>query len=78
MVKGSLSDGHWVSTFQGRLINFEKRRKVSSCSPDWGRVENRPTRAGHSTPTLSLLNSWDIWIQREGGPLPLEGGGRRF
>lgn len=31
--KGPLSDGLWLFAFQGRLINFEKRRKVSSCRP---------------------------------------------
>ena len=27
--KGTLSDESWLSALQGRLINFEKRRKVS-------------------------------------------------
>lgn len=33
---GTLSDGLWLSDFQGRLINFEKRRKVSSHHPHFG------------------------------------------
>lgn len=35
MGERALSDGPWLSAFQGRLINFEKRRKVSLLGKGW-------------------------------------------
>lgn len=42
MGMGMLSDGRWLSAFQGRLINFEKRRKVSSHCPHFGAGNQMP------------------------------------
>lgn len=80
MGKGTLSDGRRPFALQGRLINFEKRRKVSRCSPYmlagvW-KSETRPGR------TLGRIQLPVIFVGRVGyteelGPLPLEGGRRR-
>lgn len=75
MVKGSLSDGHWVSTFQGRLINFEKRRKVNSCSPDWGRG-GKQTHQGRTLDSHPLPLRFMGYLDRERrGSLPTGGWG---
>lgn len=50
--KGTLTDGLWLSAFQGRLINFEKRRKVSSHSPHVG-GGNQRLSLGRTFLTLS-------------------------
>lgn len=79
MGRGTLSDGHCLSAFQGRLINFEKRRKVSSHSlhlamevrglPPTPGVEIRglPPAPGS---TLAPSPSWYInggrWVHRGG------------
>lgn len=66
---GTRSDGRWLSALQGRLINFEKRRKVSSHRPHFGGWK---PDAPWLPPSCYLHG--ESWIQ-QGEPLPEEGAG---
>ena len=76
MGKGTPSDARWLSAFQGRLINFEKRRKVSGCRPyvlagGRGVGNQRPASAAILLPVIFVGR---VGYTEEGGPVPLEGG----
>lgn len=79
MGKGTLSDGRRLFAFQGRLINFEKRRKVSRCSPYMlAGVWKSETRPGTTLGCISfLLYSWGESDPQRSGDLSHWRGGRR-
>lgn len=72
MGKGTPSDARWLSAFQGRLINFEKRRKVSGCRPSvlaggWGGGRGVGNQRPASAASCFLLYLWgELDTQRRG------------
>lgn len=79
--KGTLSNGRWLSALQGRLINFEKRRKVSSRNLTGrgqvlgGEGGQSPTRLEHLVPPSPFLLHFGGELDTEtvGELLPQEG-----
>lgn len=74
MGKGPLSDGRWLSAFQGRLINFEKRRKVSGCiRPCWQGCGNQ--RPALAAPCFPFYLWGELDPQKRGVGTTPKGGG---
>lgn len=68
--KGTLSDGCWLSAFQGRLINFEKRRKVSTCSACSGAGARDPAVWDTLFPTFHYMYVVTLDTERRGNLSP--------
>lgn len=68
-----------LSAFQGRLINFEKRRKVSSPAPHGTASPTPPHRAEHSgvhPPACYVYGEHQIWRWGDLSQWQVETGGQ--